>query len=297
MIKKTLATFLIIFVAYTVTVTYIVDPNRIVSEHQWQDNQIKVQSYLFSNTDSLDAVIVGSSLSERIPLHRMPNFFNLGLQGLGPIDGLFTIAYKGVYPKYILLEINHIERELNKELTSSIDNPLMTPLRNHIVSLRDGKQPMGFIALPYGQKAVAYSIYLSQTALHKIAPKRNISNNGAANIHNKVLSGVIKFHQEIPSNLDKQTSIIQSYLNDMSKKGVKFIFFEVPGETQVTKLDGPVSIRKEMYKMFPRDKYLYIDLPDCKSYTTTDGEHLDRSSAIKYSEFLKQEIDKLNLGI
>ncbi len=297
MIKKTLATFLLIFVSYTIIITCIADPNRVISEHQWQDNQIKVQDYLFSDNDSLNMIVVGSSLTERIPMHLMPNSFNLGLQGLGPVDGLYTMAYKGVYPKYVFIEINHIERELNKELTSSIDNPLMTPLRKHLVPLRDGKQPMGYIAIPYGQKVVAYGIYLSQTVIHKIAPKTEQSENGAANIHDEILSGVVKFHQRVPSNLDKQSAIIKSYIDDMSEKGVKFVFFEVPGETRVISLEGPVAIREQMYKVFPRDKYTYIDLPDCSGYTTTDGEHLDKPSALKYAEFLREEIDKLNLDI
>lgn len=296
MIKKTLITFLLIFTAYTIIVTYA-DPNHIISEHQWQDNQIKVQDYLYSDNDSLNAVIVGSSLTERIPMHLMPNSFNLGLQGLGPVDGLYTMANKGVYPKYVFLEINHIERVLNQELKSTIDNPLMNPLRQHLMPLRDGKQPMGYIAIPYGQKVVAYGIYLSQTVLHKIAPKTEQSENGAANIHDEILSGVVKFHQRVPSNLDEQSAIIKSYIDDMSEKGVKFVFYEVPGETKVTQLPGPVAIREQMYKAFPRNKYTYIDLPDCSGYSTTDGEHLDKPSALKYAEFLREEINKLNLGI
>lgn len=297
MVKKALVTFLLIFVAYTVIVTYATDPNRVISEHQWQDNQIKAQDYLFSNTDSIKAVAVGSSLIERIPLHIMPNFYNLGLLGLGPFDGLFTIKYKGVYPKYIFIEINHIERELNKELTSSIDNALMTPLRKHFIPLRDGKQPMGFISIPYGQKAVAYGIYLSQTALNYTANKIGIESNPQASIYDQATSQVIAFHQKVPTNLEKQTTILQRHMAQMSYNGVQFIFFEIPGETQVTQLEGPTAIRNHMYKVFPRDKYIYIDMPDCNGYKTTDGQHLDKESSLKFAEYFKDQIEKLGIEL
>lgn len=295
MIKKTLVTFLIIFAAYTIIVTYIADPNRIVSEHQWQDNQIKTQQYLFSDTDSISAIIVGSSLSERLHMNMLPHFYNLGLLGLGPMDGLSTIQAKGKYPKYIFIETNHVDRPQSEELKNSIENPLMTPLRRHLVSLRDGKQPMGFIAIPYGQKATAYGVYLLQSALSKITskPTEQVSET-SANVFDKMLNQSIEYQNRIPDNLDTEINILKQYVEHASLQGSTIIFFEMPIQHQLCGLARPIAIRNCMYKAFPKDRYKYINIPECSDYTTTDGEHLDFVSAEKYTEYFKKQIEELD---
>ncbi len=296
MIKKTLVTFLILFCAYTFIVTYVVDPNRVVSEHQWQDNQIKTQRYLFSDNDSISAIIVGSSLSERLHMNMLPHFYNLGLLGLGAIDGLATIKAKGNYPKYIFIETNHIDRPLNDELKNSIENPLMTPLRRHFISLRDGKQPLGFIAIPYAQKATAYGIYLLQFTLSKITSKQTEQGSEiSVNIFDKMLTQSIEQQNKIPLNLDTEINILKKYVEDASRQGSTIIFFEMPIQQQLCGLPRPMSIRKEIYKHFLRNQYRYIDIPDCAEYRTTDGEHLDYISAKKYTEYLKKQIESLGL--
>lgn len=296
MIKKTLVTFFIIFVTYTVIITYFVDPNRIVSEHQWQDNQIKTQNYLFSDTDSLNAIIVGSSLSERLHMNMLPHFYNLGLLGLGPVDGLSTIQAKGNYPKYIFIETNHMDRPLSDELKNSIENPLMTPLRRHLISLRDGKQPMGFIAIPYGQKATAYGVFLLQTALSRITSKnKEQASETSANLFDEILSNSIEYQNKIPDNLNKQVNILKQYVEEAIRQGSTVVFFEMPIQHQLCGLPRPLAIRQEIYEHFPPSQYRYIDIPNCAEYTTTDGEHLDFISAGKYTEYFKKEIESLGL--
>lgn len=294
MIKKTLITFFILFVAYTIIVTYILYPDRYISEHQWQDNQIKTQNYLFSNnSDSINSIIVGSSLSERLRMEMLPQFYNLGLLGLGPADGLFAIHAKGNYPRYIYVEINHIDRPLNEELTTSIDNPLMTPLRRHLVSLRDGKQPMSLIAIPYGQKATAYGIYLMQTALSKVIAKQTKDTSNRVNMLDKMLDQSIEYHNKIPDNLETATQTLKLYIDEMTRNGSTVVFFEMPIQYQLCGLERSQAIRNQMYKAFPKDKYKYINIPDCKDYTTTDGEHLDYTSAERYTLYFKEKIKEM----
>lgn len=298
MIKKTLIIFLILFGAHTVIVSYIANPDRYISEHQWQDNQIKTQKYLFTDLDSVDAIIVGSSLSERIHMNMLPHFYNLGLLGLGPIDGMSVVKAKGKYPQYVFVEINHIDRQISDELKNSIENPLMTPLRHHLISLRDGKQPMGFIAIPYGQKATAYGVYLMQTALTSISPKHQLADttNTSVDMVDKMLAQSIEYQNKIPDNLDIQIGLLKEYVDIMSQNGSTVIFFEMPIQPQLCGLPRSVAIRNKVYKAFPENEYKYINVPECGDYTTTDGEHLDFSSAQKYTEYLVNQIKSLNIN-
>lgn len=298
MIKKTLLSFFIIFMTYTIIVTYVVDRHKFVSEHQWQDNQIKAQEYLYSNTDSVQNIIVGSSLADRLVAGYLPDIYNLSMGGLGAFDGLQTITKKGVYPKAVFIEMNKLDRKASTDFTTSLNNPIMTFLRKYFISIRDGKQPMGFIAIPYGEKVTAYGLYLAQTAVHTIAGEiitRKDEASKDVDMVAKILPRLIKEESEIPnaSDLERDAQNLKLYVDILEKNNVKIVFFEMPIHHELCGLNKSTAIRNQFYKTFPRDKYQYIDMPNCNDYKTTDGLHLDKTSAEKYTFFFKDQMEKL----
>ncbi len=298
MIKKALLSFFIIFMTYTIIVTYVVDPHKFVSEHQWQDNQIKAQEYLYSNTDSIKHIIVGSSLADRLVVGYLPDIYNLSMGGLGAFDGLQTITKKGVYPKTVFIEMNKLDRKASTDFTTSLNNPIMTFLRKYFMSIRDGKQPMGFIAIPYGEKVTAYGLYLAQTAVHTIAGKiisREKEGLEEVDMVTKILPRLLEEESHIPNaaDLEKDAQNLKKYVDILEKNHVTVVFFEMPIQHQLCGLSKPEAIRNQFYKTFPRDKYQYIDMPECNDYTTTDGLHLDKASAEKYTFLFKDAMSKL----
>ena len=298
MIKKALLSFFIIFITYTIIVTYVVNPHKFVSEHQWQDNQIKAQEYLYSNTDSIQNIIVGSSLADRLVVGYLPDIYNLSMGGLGSFDGLQTITKKGVYPKRVFIEMNKLDRKASTDFTTSLNNPVMTFLRKYFISIRDGKQPMGFIAIPYGEKITAYGLYLAQTVVHTIAGEiitREKKGLEEVDMVAKILPRLLEEESHIPNtaDLEKDAENLKHYVDILEKNHVTVVFFEMPIQHQLCGLSKPEAIRKQFYKTFPRDKYQYIDMPDCNDYTTTDGLHLDKASAEKYTLLFKDAMNKL----
>lgn len=298
MVKKTLLSFILIFIAYTVIVTYVADPHRFVSEHQWQDNQIKAQEYLYSNTDSVENIIVGSSLADRLIIGYLPDVYNLSMGGLGIFDGLQTITKKGVYPEKVFIEMNKVDRKASVDFTTSLNNPVMTFLRKYFMPIRDGKQPMGFIAIPYGEKVTAYGLYISQTILHTIAGKivtREQNGTEEVDMLAKILPRLLEEESQIPnaSDLEKDIQLLKHYVDILERNNATVVFFEMPIQHELCGLNKPTAIRNQFYKTFSRDQYQYIDMPDCNGYTTTDGLHLDGTSAEKYSLFFKEQMDSI----
>ncbi|PXV62795.1 hypothetical protein CLV62_11711 [Dysgonomonas alginatilytica] len=298
MVKKTLLSFFIIFIAYTIIVTFVTDSHRFVSEHQWQDNQIKAQEYLYSDTDSVENIIVGSSLADRLIIGYLPNVYNLSMGGLGIFDGLQTLTRKGVYPQKIFIEMNKIDRKASVDFTTSLNNPVMTFLRKYFIPIRDGKQPMGFIAIPYGQKITAYGIYITQTILHSVAGKivtREHHGIEEVDMLTRILPRLLEEESQMPnaSDLEKDAQNLKYYVDILEKNNVTVVFFEMPIQHELCGLNKPTAIRNQFYRTFPRDKYQYIDMPDCSNYGTTDGLHLDGASAEKYTLFFKRQMDSL----
>ncbi|HLZ16795.1 MAG TPA: hypothetical protein VKQ08_07135 [Cyclobacteriaceae bacterium] len=50
------------------------NPKLHSSQHQWQDNLIKAQEYIYGERDTTGDIIVGSSLSCRLAMDSLPSF-------------------------------------------------------------------------------------------------------------------------------------------------------------------------------------------------------------------------------
>lgn len=301
MIKKTLLAFLIIISTYLIFIQYFSNPEKYTSEHQWQDNQIVAQKFLYSNSDSIKHFIVGSSLAFRLRGEDLPNFCNLSYGGLSVFDGLNTLAKKNLYPRYLFIEMNFIDRPVNNEFNSSLNNPLMGTLRKYFLGFRDGKQPMSFIAFPIGHKLSLYSLSVLQSAIYKIIPE-NIYSNMNQKIMNEnsmeteILPRQIKKFSVEPSEIDKTMKELSNYVSNLEEHETKVVFFEMPIQYQLENSPRCIAIRSAFYHNFPRGKYTYIDNPNMKEYETTDGIHLDYSYAKKYTEYFRNQIDSLKLN-
>src|SRR2546421_7447687 len=105
MIKKTIVSALIFFVAYNMYLS-LAHPEPGTGQHQWQKNIILIQNYADKYQGS-PVVIVGTSLSARLYNDMLPTgFYNLGLAGGSIFDGLEVIRQSRKKPKYLLIETN-----------------------------------------------------------------------------------------------------------------------------------------------------------------------------------------------
>ena len=300
MIKKTLLTFLIIISTYIIFIQYFSNPDKYTSEHQWQDNQITVQRFLYNHTDSINHFIVGSSLAFRLRGEDLPGFYNLSYGGLSAFDGLNSLAKKNIYPRYLFIEMNFIDRPVNKEFNSSLNNPLMCVLRKHFLAFRDGKQPISFIAFPIGHRLSLYTLYVLQSGIHKIIPENTYSNmkNKSINanpMETEIIPRQMKRFSIEPADIDKTMKDLGKYVSVLEEHGTKIIFFEMPIQHQLENSPRCIAVRSAFYHNFPRDKYTYIDSPDMKEYETTDGIHLNYPYAKKYTEYFYRQIKNLGL--
>lgn len=297
MIKKSLFVFLLLIISYLLFIQHIANPDKYTSEHQWQDNQILAQNFLYSSTDSIQNVILGSSISFRLKTELLPKTKNLGYGGLGIFDGFKTLEAKNFYPKVLFIEMNFIDREANIEFISSIENPLMNMLRKYFPAFRDGKQPMSFIAFPYGQKLSLYTLYILQSAIYEIHPDNpNINDSENKDLmESEILPQQILYYTNNINNIEKSITKLKEYISIYEKNGTKIVFFEMPVQYQLADLPRSTMIRSFFYKTFPKDQYLYFDCPDMKEYKTTDGIHLDGFYSEKYTKYFLDMMIKKHL--
>jgi hypothetical protein len=287
MIKKTIFIAFLFFVCYTF---FVLNAPKwwYASQHQWQDNVIKAQEFIYNENDTIQNVIIGSSLSCRFITDSLPQTYNLSFGGQSIFDGLKILTHKSKLPKNIFIEMNVVLRPESKEFTKSLNSPILYYTRKYIFSLREDKQPIAV----FGKIVLAALMKINSTFTvlnyeKKDTIEKKLINNNV--LFSKMLALQIKNYSQEPSDeiLDKSFEILRDYVKILEEKNVNVSFFEMPVNFKLENLPQAKVIRETFYKYFPVSKYNYVPLPNLFKVETTDGVHLNEFEAIKYTTYFK----------
>lgn len=291
MIKKTLAVAAILLVLYTLFVLFFAPKWWYASQHQWQDNLIKAQHYLYDESDTIRNVIVGSSLSCRIVADSLPQTYNLSFNGQSIYDGLDIITHKSKLPENVFVEMNIALREGSEDFTSSLYTPVLAYLKKIFPSLRADKQPLGVVG--------RVSAYVFRSIRENKQQKENMSTETVTRINDdlfvKMLDFQIREYSFIPDTavVNRCFKNLSAYITEIESRGGKIIFFEIPVNNKLTNLPREVVVREKFYQLFPPTKYDYIHIPDSVDYVTTDGQHLNSIEALDYTLYFRSQSNAL----
>jgi hypothetical protein len=276
MIRKAFIVSLILLATHAVLVNIKPNPK---SQYPFQENAVKAQSFIYE--EDKENIIIGSSLSNRMIMNELPGIYNLSFTGLGIFDGLQIISYHEIVPKNIFIEINIIQREENANFLSHINSPVLAPVKRHFPSLREGYQPIGMFA---------------ENLMEEVkGAKKNSIDTPNDETFNRILNQEKGHYSEIPDEqfLTNQFIKLKKEIDKLEQKGSSIIFFEMPVNEQLCDLPRPRVIRKFFNEYFPPSKYKYIEMPDCRDYTTTDGVHLSEDEALRYTTYFKSKINEI----
>ena len=280
MIKKTLFSFILVFGMYTLVI--ILYPNVSTTNPLYWDNTMKTENYLYNNSDTLNHVILGTSLSCRLVMDSLPMFYNLAFTGRSIYDGLEIVIHREKLPKTIFIETNFALRKEAKDFTDDLLSPFNFYLKKYCISLRQDKQPLGFI------KPIA--LYLLTNSSGKVA--NNTSSEPInKDVFNKILGMKVVDYSSIPSNdfVDHQFLILKKDIQFLQSKGVNIVFFEMPINSRLVGLPLTRTIKDKFSEYFPSNKFNYIKPPDHLNYETSDGDHLNIQEAIDYTIYFRNE--------
>lgn len=252
-------------------------PNKGIGTHQWQENQIRAQRFLYEM--SSDTVIVGTSLSARILLDSLKNVSSCSFSACVVEDGLRLILSKDVVPHYVLIETNYILRSSNEELIKVNTQGPMPFLRNYLPILREQNAPISLIGCFCMQGALAPADTVDMKRLQK-------------NIETRILEDNTHFLTE--KQLEGRMNVIMSLISKLEKRGTKIVLFEMPLNNSLKHVRSNEQTRQAVIRMFPKEKYIYLP-NDTSTYLTNDGEHLDAEGQRCYSNFLKEALASIFL--
>ena len=288
MIKRTLITALLILVTYLIAVPLLL-PTVQVEQHQLQENKIKAQNFIYNESDTIENVIVGSSLAARILTDSLDRFYNLSFSGLSTFEGLRIILEKEHLPKNIFIETNMILRGEDMEFTTSLFSPYTYYSQSYLPALRTGKEPLA-IVIETAQKIVKGKPDENNKRNKGKNPSQDISASDP--LFKKVLAGHISNYSNKPDSIRLHNSMekLKELVEMLRERNVNVVFFEMPVDSSLCGLPLFSALRETIHQTFPKNEYHYIEQPACGNYITTDGLHLPSLDAIKYTHYFKNKI-------
>lgn len=283
MIQKSIIWFLTLSVLYT-GIQFFVDPKTDSFQTAGELNLIKAQEYLYSKNQG--RVIVGSSLSARIKTENLPeDIVNLGFAGSCISDGLEIIKKGNKKPTTVFVEMNFASKPMDQQFINDLFTNLGYHSKKYWAVLREKYQPVGMLK------------YLAFSLLEKKVTNRGANaETGKPKLIKKVADINKKNFEKEPSDekLDNSFEKLKKQIKEIEKEGICVVFFEMPVEDEFADLIMPTKMRTRFFKEFPKEKYKYIDQPDCKEYHTFDGIHLYFKSAEKYTDYFNEHLPLLS---
>lgn len=278
MIKKSLIAFAIFTAIHAIIIA--LQPTLGMPTHQWQDNIVKAQQFLYG--DHTDTAMVGTSLSARIIGDSIPFVKSVAFGGCAVEDGLRLILSNPDKPKVVLLETNLFCRDGNDDMISKVSQGIIPTIRHIIPSLREQNEPICLIS----------GLMIKAMGLNPQA--------AAATVDTTILRQNIERHltedTSLPTDkLQERLQTITSLIKQLESEGTRFAFFEMPVNESLYHLKELEQTRQTVKQAFPNTQYTYLP-NDTTTYLTTDGLHLDLEGQQRYSHFFKQALGRLKIN-
>ena len=262
---------LVIFFVYNVLLL-LLRPQVYRGQHQWQDNVINAQRYIY-NSSRPPVVVVGSSLSTR--LRGLPtDYFNLALGGSDCLTGLAIVLRESCCPQLVLIEANSL-RGIDEAFVAKLYAPLIYPLKRYLLSLREEYNPL----------TVLMSIVAGNAGRDPEVP-REVLQLAEARATVPIDNG---FRSKIGQNLDQLEVLVRSLVANESVP----VFYWMPLHPQVSVAPRTQYERLAFRERFPDDRYHWLPDPPPDRFKPADGIHLARPEAIEYSRQFVTEVESI----
>ena len=275
MYKSILVLISLVFIHYVLALNF---PNIGSATHQFQDNIIKVEEYVYNPKDT---VVVGTSLSARILYDSLSNVQSIAFGGGSPEAGLVLLQRMQSVPKVVLVEKNLITRKCDLRFIDNVTGTTKHFLCSYLPNFREKNKP---ICMFFGSL-----IKLSGINSYK----------AAVNVPEELLTErivvKIKAIKEIPIDYveyENRLRTLKWLMDSLEQRGSNFVLFNMPINKKLFDAEKDERIDSLLEKYFPSYDYNYLPC-DTTEYMTTDGQHLSYPEQVRYTSFFKKAIKNI----
>jgi hypothetical protein len=262
---------------YAVLIECWAPPVR-AGQDQQSDNLIAIEHFLYDAPPS--AVLVGSSMADRIPLAALgPDVGSLALAGQSPLVGLEIIARSGRTPGRIYVETNNIAGPPDRTLVDSVFAEPGYALKRYVKALRQAYQPVN-LAISLLRRAArgrdeVYYPRIEAASLHKtLVTREQAKLDKAPNL----------------GFLAQNLAAMKRLTGLLGGRGAEIVFFEMPIDPQLETAAAVTAVRQAVHAVFPFDGTCWNSEAAPAGLPSTDGIHLDSDAAGSFGASLAQAV-------
>ena len=219
-------------------------------------NTIRLENYV-DNGESAAGVVVGSSLSARIPADAWPKEWQvLSQSGGSALIGLEVIAQTSPLPKNVLIEINALDIPVDTGEIANAVGWARRGLRKMLWFTRTAYRPGNLLV--WSQRPPGGAIFERPAAGFALllATKRKL------------------YALPPDAGLAENLRRVQEITDRLKRENVEVAFFEMPVERQLVQTPRANAIRRATMSRFPDSTYCWISVDDGGTWRTIDGIHL-----------------------
>ncbi len=220
MIGKSLLGFLVLTLLYALAMAAF--PGLSVSQNQNQTNYIKAEQYLYSDSAARPVVLVGTSLSARLVMDSLPDFYNLAFGGMSVTDGLAIVGRREEKPEMLLIETDLYYKAGSATFLEPLFNPINYQLKKYLTASRSDKQPIALATAG----AIAGVKNIKKSTRETDAPKAEKE----VSLKQRVFEDQRTVYATLPEaeSVARELVRLQQQIGTLEKQGVKIAFVEIP---------------------------------------------------------------------
>ena len=255
-----------------------------------QGNVVRAQRYVYQDDSDLKMVIVGSSLAANInEKHIGEGVKSIAFGGGSSKTGLEIVKRSKSKPQIVLVEINDtITRQIDSELLDSLYHPISYWMRQYLPLLREEYRPISVFINYLRSRALQNQKPMSREALDSLEGRNLTPQLSQKAIQRAVDTQSKPLFEEDAKNMKQEADLIKNQIAEIKKHtGAKVVLFDIPRESRVNATLRMKQVRELAKKLFPPDRFEWLQPPKEREWRTNDGLHLIRSDARDFAEFLR----------
>ncbi|HKH60664.1 MAG TPA: hypothetical protein VKA49_07525 [Flavitalea sp.] len=239
-------------------------------------NEERAEEFVYSKV-SYTKVFTGSGLIGDLRTEQAwRDSFNLFLPYSGSCAGVEIIALSKKIPAVLFIETNYIFKGFNQDLTSQLFDRVLYHLRFIFPALLRKHSP----------KSIMKEL---------IKGKNRLTEKKTKSLFQPSLEFFKGLYDELPDpgRFDKVLTSLREYIEAISSKGCRIVFFEMPIDEELMNSKLATYQRDKLKSLFPEKKYYWITPNPDDRYKTPDGIHLDEASVDKYFNYLRRKYNQV----
>jgi hypothetical protein len=243
--------------------------------------EVIAERYLYGPPFS--AVMVGSSMARRLgygdDCRLAPNFYNLAIDGAGPLTGLALVQAKREKPRVVIVETDWLQRPLDRELIANATAPQLI-----LAGFRQEAKPLGLLK-------DAFDGRLNAPQPKGLSVKADAPDDDPSTIAASLRSTIPRFGVASAgaiADIEVNAAALRQQVDDLQKQGVRVILTFLPMHPDLENAPAFRTVKATLHRVLPSDRFEWLDIQG--RYHTVDSIHMTSPSGARFTRAILSQL-------